>query len=108
MLIALDCSGPERCMLESNFPVDTRSISYCMLWNALKKITAPFSETEQHAMFYANAQRVYRLQWVSPFDLILSAMHRPCVVKRSRRRVVRRAGTQHTQVLRGGLMRTQS
>jgi predicted TIM-barrel fold metal-dependent hydrolase len=57
----VDCFGPERCMLESNFPVDKRSISYRSLWNALKKIAAGFSEAEKHAMFYANAERVYRL-----------------------------------------------
>lgn len=60
-LRAIECFGPERCMLESNFPVDKRSISYCVLWNALKKIVRNFSEAEQHGMFYANAQRIYRL-----------------------------------------------
>jgi L-fuconolactonase len=58
---AIECFGPARCMFESNFPVDKRSISYRVLWNALKKIAAGFSESEQHAMFYATAQRVYRL-----------------------------------------------
>jgi predicted TIM-barrel fold metal-dependent hydrolase len=58
---AIECFGPERCMFESNFPVDKRSISYRVLWNALKKIAAGFSESEKHAMFYANAERVYRL-----------------------------------------------
>jgi predicted TIM-barrel fold metal-dependent hydrolase len=60
-LHTIDCFGPERCMFESNFPVDKRSIGYRPLWNALKKIAAGFSEAEKHAMFYANAQRVYRL-----------------------------------------------
>ncbi len=60
-LHAIECFGPERCMFESNFPVDKRSISYRVLWNALKKIAAGFSESEKHAMFYANAARIYRL-----------------------------------------------
>jgi predicted TIM-barrel fold metal-dependent hydrolase len=60
-LHAIDCFGPERCMFESNFPVDKRSISYRVLWNALKKIARGFTEAEKHAMFYANAQRIYRL-----------------------------------------------
>jgi predicted TIM-barrel fold metal-dependent hydrolase len=60
-LHAIDCFGPERCMFESNFPVDKRSIGYRVLWNALKKIAAGFSENEKHAMFYGTAARVYRL-----------------------------------------------
>jgi len=60
-LHTIDCFGPARCMFESNFPVDKRSISYRVLWNALKKLARGFSEAEQHAMFYANAARIYRL-----------------------------------------------
>jgi predicted TIM-barrel fold metal-dependent hydrolase len=60
-LHTIECFGPARCMFESNFPVDRRSISYRVLWNALKKIAADFSETEKHAMFYGTAARVYRL-----------------------------------------------
>jgi L-fuconolactonase len=60
-LHTIECFGPERCMFESNFPVDKRSISYRVLWNALKKIAREFSASEQHAMFYANAARIYRL-----------------------------------------------
>jgi predicted TIM-barrel fold metal-dependent hydrolase len=57
----LDCFGPERCMFESNFPVDKPSIAYRSLWNAFKKLTQAFSETEKDALFYGTAQRVYRL-----------------------------------------------
>ena len=60
-LHTIECFGPERCMFESNFPVDKRSISYRVLWNALKKIASGFTETERHAMFYTTAARVYRL-----------------------------------------------
>ena len=60
-LHAIDCFGPDRCMFESNFPVDKLSISYHVLWNGLKKIAADFSEDEKHAMFYGTAARVYRL-----------------------------------------------
>jgi len=60
-LHTIECFGPERCMFESNFPVDKRSISYRVLWNALKKLAAGFSEAEKHAMFYGTAARVYRL-----------------------------------------------
>jgi len=57
----IDCFGPDRCMFESNFPVDRLSISYPVLWNGLKKIASGFSETEQDAMFSRTAKRVYQL-----------------------------------------------
>ena len=58
---AIECFGPERCMLESNFPVDRLSISYRTLWNGLKKITADYSEFEKAALFAGTARRVYRV-----------------------------------------------
>lgn len=57
----IECFGPQRCMFESNFPVDRLSVSYQVLWNAFKKLVADFSEEEKHAMFYGTAERVYRL-----------------------------------------------
>ncbi len=60
-LHTIDCFGPERCMFESNFPVDRRSISYPVLYNALKKLVADFSEDEKDAMFYRTAEQVYQL-----------------------------------------------
>jgi predicted TIM-barrel fold metal-dependent hydrolase len=58
----IECFGPERCMFESNFPVDRMSLSYTVYWNAMQKLAAPFSETEQQAMFAGTARRVYRLE----------------------------------------------
>ncbi len=55
----ISCFGPERCMFESNFPVDRASISYPVLWNALKKIAMDYSEEAQAAMFAGTARRVY-------------------------------------------------
>lgn len=60
----IDCFGPARCMLESNFPVDRLSLSYRTLWNGLKKITADYSEDEKQLMFTETARRVYRLDGV--------------------------------------------
>jgi len=57
----IDCFGPQRCMFESNFPVDRLSISYAVLFNALKKIAARYSDDEQQAMFSGTARRVYSL-----------------------------------------------
>jgi predicted TIM-barrel fold metal-dependent hydrolase len=53
------CFGPDRCMFESNFPVDRLSLSYRTLWNGLKKIAADYTETEQQAMFARVARQVY-------------------------------------------------
>ncbi len=58
----IDCFGPQRCMFESNFPVDRLSVNYHVLFNAYKKMAQRYNESEQHAMFYATAQRVYSLQ----------------------------------------------
>ena len=60
-LHTIECFGPQRCMFESNFPVDRLSISYQVLWNGLKKIVADFSEDEKDHLFYGTASRVYRV-----------------------------------------------
>ena len=54
--------GPERCMFESNFPVDKLSCSYTVLWNQFKKLTVNFAADERAAMFHNTALRVYRLE----------------------------------------------
>ena len=59
---AIDCFGPERCMFESNFPVDKVSCSYRVLWNAFKRLAAGFSAGEQRALFHDTAVRVYRVE----------------------------------------------
>jgi L-fuconolactonase len=53
--------GAERCMFESNFPVDKLSCSYVTLWNAFKKMAADASAPERAALFHDTATRVYRL-----------------------------------------------
>ncbi len=58
----IDLFGVERCMFESNFPPDNVSSSYAVLWNAFKRITARFSETEKTALFSGTATRIYRLE----------------------------------------------
>ncbi len=58
---AIESFGPDRCMFESNFPVDRMSISYPVLWNGLKKIAADYSSSEQDALFQGAARRVYGL-----------------------------------------------
>ena len=57
----IESFGPARCMFESNFPVDRQSLSYAVFWNAMKKISAEYSETEKDALFHGTAKRVYRI-----------------------------------------------
>jgi predicted TIM-barrel fold metal-dependent hydrolase len=53
--------GPERCMFESNFPVDRYSLSYRTVWNAFKKLVVDFNADERDAMLRGTAARIYRL-----------------------------------------------
>jgi L-fuconolactonase len=53
--------GVERCMFESNFPVDKLSCSYGVLWNTFKRVAAGCSTDERTALFHDTAVRVYRL-----------------------------------------------
>jgi len=55
----IDCFGPERCMFESNFPVDRFSLNYVSWWNAAKKIAARYDDAEQQDLFAGTARRVY-------------------------------------------------
>jgi predicted TIM-barrel fold metal-dependent hydrolase len=57
----IQCFGADRCMFESNFPVDRLSIAYPVLYNGLKKIAAKYSDDEQNTMFSGTASRVYKL-----------------------------------------------
>jgi L-fuconolactonase len=57
----IECFGPNRCMFESNFPVDKASVDYDTLWNAMKTMAARYTEAEQEQMFSGTARRVYRL-----------------------------------------------
>jgi L-fuconolactonase len=61
---AIDIFGPERCMFESNFPVDKGTTSYPVLWNAFKKIASRRSEAARDALFLETARRVYGLTCV--------------------------------------------
>jgi predicted TIM-barrel fold metal-dependent hydrolase len=58
---AIDCFGPDRCMFESNFPVDKQSCSYAVLWNSFKKLADGYATQEKSALFHDTAARVYRL-----------------------------------------------
>ena len=54
--------GADRCMFESNFPVDKESCSYGVLWNAFKKLSQSRSEGEKAALFHDTAAKVYGIE----------------------------------------------
>jgi predicted TIM-barrel fold metal-dependent hydrolase len=59
--LTIEKFGVNRCMFESNFPVDKASCSYTVLWNSFKRLTAKSSAAEKAALFHDTAARVYRL-----------------------------------------------
>jgi len=57
----IELFGVDRCMFESNFPVDKGMCSYAVLWNAFKRMASHASATEKAALFHNTAARFYRL-----------------------------------------------
>ena len=55
----IEAFGSARCMFESNFPVDRRSTSYAVLWNAFKRLAAAASAGEKAALFRDTALETY-------------------------------------------------
>lgn len=58
----IEAFGVERCMFESNFPLESVTASYPMLWNAFKRVASGASPDEKNALFHATAGRVYRIE----------------------------------------------
>ena len=56
----IDLFGPDRCMFESNFPVEKMGTAYATIWNASKRIAAGASAVEKLALFSGTARRAYR------------------------------------------------
>jgi len=61
MQYCIEQIGPDRCMFESNFPVDKVSYSYNVLYNAFKRLSQGYSASERAALFHDTATRVYRI-----------------------------------------------
>jgi L-fuconolactonase len=57
----IDMFGFDRCMFESNFPVDKGSCSYGALWNAFKIIAKDMSDDEINKLFSKNAAKIYKI-----------------------------------------------
>ena len=60
-LTVIEMFGVNRCMFESNFPVDKVSYSYGVVWNSFKRMTQSFPAAERSALFHDTATRVYCL-----------------------------------------------
>ncbi len=61
MQTGIELFGADRCLAESNFPVDKMGTGWVQYWNALKRITLGASADEKHAIFSGTARRVYNL-----------------------------------------------
>jgi predicted TIM-barrel fold metal-dependent hydrolase len=57
----IEVFGADRCLFESNFPVDKQSASYRVLWNAFKRLAGGASPAERAALLHDTATRFYRL-----------------------------------------------
>lgn len=58
----IEAFGVERCLFESNFPVDKPMYSYPVLWNAFKRLTKGASAREKAMLLGGNAARFYGLE----------------------------------------------
>jgi len=61
MEACIEAFGVDRCMFESNYPVDAATASYPVIWNAFKRIAQGASAQEKAALFGGTARRIYRL-----------------------------------------------
>ena len=57
----LEAFGPQRCMFESNFPVDKGMTSYRVLWNAFKRMASGLTPPERNAVFHDTAAKFYAI-----------------------------------------------
>ena len=57
----IETFGPQRCMFESNFPVDKVSCTYADLWRAFELIVADASPGRPRRPLRRHRHRAYRL-----------------------------------------------
>ena len=61
MTYCIEQFGPDRCMFESNFPVDKVSFSHHVLFNAFKRFSTGYSPSERAALLHDTAVQAYRI-----------------------------------------------
>lgn len=59
ILWLVDLYGADRCLLESNFPVDAATCSYHTLWNTYKRVFSESSQPDKEKIFAGTARRLY-------------------------------------------------
>ena len=59
ILWCIERFGTEKCMFESNYPVDRQTLPYSVIWNTFQKITQSFTVSEKDDIFWVTAQSVY-------------------------------------------------
>jgi predicted TIM-barrel fold metal-dependent hydrolase len=64
MSYCIEQFGANRCVFESNFPVDKVSFSHHVLFNAFKRFSKSYSSSERAALFHNTAVRAYRIDEV--------------------------------------------
>ena len=58
----IEAFGTDRCMFESNFPVDKVTSTYAVYWNCFKRIAQNASADEKQELFHDTAKKFYRLE----------------------------------------------
>jgi predicted TIM-barrel fold metal-dependent hydrolase len=58
----IEAFGPDRCMFESNFPVDSLSLDYATYWDGCRIMADRYDPADQHHLFAGTAARVYSLE----------------------------------------------
>jgi L-fuconolactonase len=58
---AIELFGVNRCMFESNFPIDGVTASYPAIWNAFKRVVSGASLDEKLALFGGTAAKIYNI-----------------------------------------------
>ncbi len=58
---AVEKLGAERCMFESNFPIDKNYTSYLVLWNTFKRLAQIYSTDEARLLLSGTANTTYKL-----------------------------------------------
>ena len=57
----IDQFGPDRCMFESNFPVDKVTSTYAVYWNTFKRLVSHATKDDKRYLFHDTAKNFYRL-----------------------------------------------
>jgi predicted TIM-barrel fold metal-dependent hydrolase len=60
----IDCFGVDRSLFGSDFPVGRLWTTFDEIFSGFKAIVSDLSVSEQSALFYDNARRLYRIERV--------------------------------------------